>query len=306
MKTSLVGYTGFVGSNIAENHQFTNMYNSKNIETAFGTKPDMLIYAGVSAEKFLANKDPKKDFEVINNAYNNMKKINPKKIVLISTIDVYKNPVDVDEDSEIDINNLQPYGLNRYKLENMVREQFDDYLIIRLPGLYGKNIKKNFIFDLINVIPSMLTETKFIQLCDRDDLIKGYYIKQDNGFFKCKQLTENERNKLKQYFNKIGFSAINFTDSRGAFQFYNLQYLWKHIQIALDNNIKLLNIAIEPLKVSEIYQEIKSGEFVNEIATEIPYYNYKTKYSELFGGKNGYIFEKEYILNDIKKFILQK
>lgn len=44
---SLVGYTGFVGSNLAESHSFDGLYHSKNIEQAYGTKPELLVYAGV-------------------------------------------------------------------------------------------------------------------------------------------------------------------------------------------------------------------------------------------------------------------
>ena len=43
---ALVGYTGFVGSNIYTSGEFDAVYNSKNIEEAFGTKPDLLVYAG--------------------------------------------------------------------------------------------------------------------------------------------------------------------------------------------------------------------------------------------------------------------
>ena len=45
------------------------------------------------------------------------KKINPKEIILISTIDVYKNPINVDEDSEIISQDLEAYGKNRYGAE---------------------------------------------------------------------------------------------------------------------------------------------------------------------------------------------
>ena len=42
---ALVGYTGFVGSNIyaAAGERIDAVYNSKNIEKAFGTNPDLLI-----------------------------------------------------------------------------------------------------------------------------------------------------------------------------------------------------------------------------------------------------------------------
>ena len=55
MKRAIVGYTGFVGSNIYAAGDFDAAYNTKNIQDAFGSNPDLLIYAGMRAEKFLAN-----------------------------------------------------------------------------------------------------------------------------------------------------------------------------------------------------------------------------------------------------------
>lgn len=300
---SLVGYTGFVGSNLANNFKFDNLYNSKNIEEAYGTNPDLLVYSGVPAEKFLANNNPEKDMEIIKNAFENIKKINPKRIVLISTIDVYKNPINVDEDTKIDTEGLLPYGYNRYKLERMVEENFDNHLIVRLPGLYGENIKKNFIYDLINFIPSLLNEQKYSELISKDDYIKDYYLKQENGFYKCIDVNVEQKANLKTYFEKIGFSALNFTDSRSIFQFYNLSYLWEHINIALDNGIEKLNLATEPVSIEELYKYLNGTQFINEVAKEPFSYDYRTKYFKKFKCLNSYIFDKEFILNDIKKFI---
>ena len=44
---SLVGYTGFVGSNIVQCGNFDNLYNSKDVEQGYGSSPDLLVYAGV-------------------------------------------------------------------------------------------------------------------------------------------------------------------------------------------------------------------------------------------------------------------
>lgn len=302
---SLVGYTGFVGSNILSEHEFEGRYDSKNVKESYGTNPDLLVYSGVPAQKFLANKEPEKDFEIIKNAIHNIKEINPKEIVLISTIDIYKSPIDVDEDSKIDTEDLQPYGYDRYYLEKWVSENIENHLIVHLPGLYGKNIKKNFIYDLIHIIPSMLAEEKYKELIEKDNLIKDYYEKQENGFYKVRTLTEQEEKMLKDYFSNIGFSALNFTDSRGKFQFYNLKYLWSHIQIARENNIEVLNLATEPVSIAEVYKYIKNEDFVNELNKDIPYYNFKTKHDALFNGKDGYIFDKEFILKDIKEFVLK-
>lgn len=299
----LVGYTGFVGSNLKEQHHFDGLFNSKNIEEAFGKNPNLLVYSGVPAQKFIANSNPEQDFKTIKDAIENIKKINPKKIVLISTIDVYKKPVGVNEDAEIISEDLEAYGKNRFYLENWVKENFNEYLIVHLPGLYGKNIKKNFIYDLIKIIPSMLKEEKFKELVSKDNLIEKYYEKSDNGFFKCKSLTSEENKLLMDYFNRIGFNALNFTDSRGIYQFYNLSYLWEHIEIALRNNINVLNLATEPISVNELYKYIFGKDFINEISTNLAHYDFKTKYDETYDGTNGYIFNKEFVLKDIKTFV---
>ena len=299
---ALVGYTGFVGSNIYLRGQFDAVYNSKNIKDAYGTNPDLLIYAGLRAEKYLANNAPEKDMELIIQAEKNIEAINPKKLVLISTIDVFKNPVNVDENSEIETDGLHAYGYNRYVLECWVRERYPDALIIRLPGLFGKNIKKNFIYDYINVIPTMLKQEKFQELSSVDPELKNYYDLQENGFYKV-NVQEEEKILLKNKFIKLGFSAINFTDSRAIYQFYNLERLWSDIQIALEANIKLWHPATEPVSAGEVYKYLTGSGFINEITNMPVSYDYKSIYSDVFGGRAGYICDKNKVLSEIKIFV---
>ena len=298
---SLVGYTGFVGSNIASQFGFDGLYNSSNIEQAFGTAPELLVFAGIRAEKFLANKDPQGDLAIIENAYENIRKISPGFLVLISTIDVYKNPVEVDEDSPVDVDGLLPYGKNRFYLEQLIQGSGIPHLIVRLPGLFGQGLKKNFIYDLINVIPQTLTEAKFEEL--RHIGLDAHYSLQPTGFYTCNALSDDDRASLKRKFTDFGFTALNFTDSRSVFQFYGLQYLWGHIQKAMELGINLLNVAVEPLSVAEIYSSVKSDSFINEISSSPPYYDFRTKHSAAFGGKDGYIFSKDEVLRDIEGFL---
>lgn len=299
---ALVGYTGFVGSNIYAAGDFDAVYNSKNIKEAYGTNPDLLIYAGLRAEKYLANNAPEKDMELIYQAEENISKINPKELVLISTIDVFKNPKGVDENTAIDTENLHAYGYNRYQLELWVREKYPDALIIRLPGLFGKNIKKNFIYDYINLIPFMLKEEKFNELAKRDPELKDYYTPQDNGFYKV-NVSDADREVLKDKFRLLGFSALNFTDSRSVYQFYNLGRLWDDIQVALRNGIKLWHPATEPVSAGEVYKYLSGKEFKNELRGVPADYDYRTIYSDVFAGNDGYISDKEQVLNEIKEFV---
>ncbi len=301
---AIVGYTGFVGSNIYASGAFDAAYNSKNISDAYGTKPDLLVYAGLRAEKYLANNAPEKDLELIYQAEENISKIDPNKLVLISTVDVFKKPVDVDENSTIDTEGLHPYGYNRYLLELWVRERYPDALIIRLPGLFGMNIKKNFIFDFINLIPSMLKASKFEELSAKDGTLINYYSLQDNGFYKL-NASGFDRNELKEKFKSLGFSALNFTDSRSVYQFYNLGRLWDDISKALDAGITLWHPATAPVSAGEVYRWITGTDFVNELNSMPAFYDYKTVHAELFGGENGYICDRAQVLDEIKEFVLK-
>ena len=297
---SLVGYTGFVGSNLAAAAEFDGLYNSKNIQEAFGTQPDVLYYSGVPAAKFIANKYPEQDLDIIKNAVENIRKIAPKKLVLISTVDVYKNPNGKDEDSVMETACLEAYGRNRLYLEEQVKEICPDYHIVRLPGLYGKNIKKNFIYDYINYIPALLNEAKMAELSRKEPQLKDYYTLREDGFWAVK--ADIDRPALKEIFKQVGFSALNFTDSRGVFQYYNLKYLFRDIQTAIDNNVRVLNIATQPITIGQLHKVLTGEDFVNEVAKVVPYYDFRTKHSRLYGRNDGYIQSSDFVYSDIKTF----
>jgi len=299
----LVGYTGFVGSNLSGQHEFDGVYNSQNISDAYYTNPGLCVYSGVRAEKFLANTNPEADLAVIKNAIENIKRINPKRLVLISTIDVFKTPYDCDEDTPVGEEGLHAYGYNRRQLEKWCEVNVENCHIIRLPGLFGENIKKNFIYDLIHIIPSTLNEPKFVEFSGKESIIKSCYIKQDNGFYMLKAIDETEHSSLLEAFGRIGFSALNFTDSRTVFQFYNLARLWEHIEFVINNEITLLHLAVEPVLTSELYQAVRGEAFVNEIAAIPPRYDFKTIYALKLGGGDAYIFNKQQVSREIVEFV---
>ena len=216
----------------------------------------------------------------------------------------------MDEHTEIDCEGLHAYGLNRYCLECWVREQYPDALIIRLPGLFGQNIKKNFIYDYIHVIPFMLKQEKYEELLGFEEnseqernLLTDCYEYQSNGFYRCKNLTEQQRELLKHLFNKMEFTALNFTDSRNIYQFYPLDRLWDDIQIALEKHILLWHPATEPISAGDLYQYLSGKQFVNELSGVPIKYDYRTIYAEIFGGRNGYICSEAAILQAIANFV---
>jgi len=146
----LIGHTGFVGSNLLRQISFDAFYNSSNITAIKERNFDLVVCAGVSAVKWKANQNPEEDLANINVLINNLKEIEANYFILISTVDVYKNPVNVNEDTVIDPEQVDPYGRHRYYVEKFIKEKFNNHLIIRLPALFGSGLKKNFIYDLIH------------------------------------------------------------------------------------------------------------------------------------------------------------
>ncbi len=307
MEDCLVGSTGFVGSNLMSSHTFSQAVHSTDVEEAYGSAPKLLVYAGMRAEKYLANRFPKEDKRLAEEALENMKKIQPQKLVLISTIDVYQDSKEKDEDSVMEKDASFAYGYHRQLLEEWVREEFDDVLILRLPALFGKNLKKNFLYDYCHVIPSMLTEDKFLELSEQEPVLRSYYEKQENGFYRCCPLSLKEKEEAKQAFLRIGFTAMNFTDSRAEYQFFPLADLWEWIVKLKDQDIPVFNLTSEPVSAAKIYEFLTGGKtFVNEISKEPVQYDLRTKYAGRFGGANGYLYEKMDILKRIKDFAEQE
>tara|TARA_R110002073_G_scaffold217844_3_gene378131 strand:+ start:10103 stop:11683 length:1581 start_codon:yes stop_codon:yes gene_type:complete len=148
---AIIGYTGFVGSNLLQFYKFDFLYNSKNFIEAKNQTFDTLFFCGIPAVKWKANKNPEEDYNIIENIKSILNTINVNKIILISTIDVYdKVDKEFNEEHLINFNKNHTYGKNRFLFEEYVKNNFNDYHIIRLPGLFGKGLKKNIIYDLIN------------------------------------------------------------------------------------------------------------------------------------------------------------
>ena len=148
---AIVGYSGFVGSNLLQFYNFDFFYNSKNFIEAKNKTFDTLFFCGIPAVKWKANNNPEQDYKIIENIKSILKTVTINKIILISTIDVYeKVDKEFNEEYLINFNENHTYGKNRFLFEEYIKNNFDDYHIIRLPGLFGKGLKKNVLYDLIN------------------------------------------------------------------------------------------------------------------------------------------------------------
>lgn len=150
MKHAIIGFSGFVGSTLLKQTPFESLYRSTNISDIEGQSFDTVVCAGAPAQKWIANQDPEADRHKIDGLIAHLKTVNCKTFILISTVDVFKSPIGVDEDTAVDESGLHAYGLHRRLLEKFVESHFANHLIVRLPGLVGPGLRKNVIFDFLN------------------------------------------------------------------------------------------------------------------------------------------------------------
>ena len=150
MTNALIGFTGFVGTTLLKQRTFEHCFRSTNINEIDGKEFDLVVCAAAPAQKWIANREPEADLQKIEGLIAHLKTIHCKTFVLISTVDVFKNPIGVNEDTPVEEAGLHSYGLHRRLLEKFVTGHFPSHLIVRLPGLVGPGLRKNVIFDFLN------------------------------------------------------------------------------------------------------------------------------------------------------------
>lgn len=151
MTRALIGYTGFVGSSLDAQTVFDERYNSRNIKELAGRSCDLVVCAGVSGVKWMANREPEADRAAIRSLTDVLGTAKIGELVLISTIDVYPDPAaGGDEATLIDPAVNHAYGRHRFELEEWARAHFPSVRIVRLPALFGPGLRKNALYDLLH------------------------------------------------------------------------------------------------------------------------------------------------------------
>lgn len=298
---SLVGSTGFVGSNLRASRPFEAEYHSTNVADAFGTSPDLLVYSGVPAAMYLANRNPEADLAVMKQARANIRAIAPKRLVLVSSIAVYPDSRLMTEADEPSSEGASAYGCNRRLLEQWVREDYPDATIVRLPALYGLNLKKNLLFDIIHPAPSMLAQDKFDWLCDVGGPYADFYEVGPDGFFSLKP--DARRSDIDAWFARQDFNSLAFTDTRSRYQFYDLRLLRGDIDRALDEGWSTLNVATEPISTAEVLMAVNGSVRENHLCG-VPFdYDMRSVHFSDANGEAGYMASRDEVISSIVSFV---
>ena len=149
MATALLGFTGFVGSNLLDAHGFDDLYNTSNIADIAGREYDLVVSSANRADSFRINTHGADDRAEIDALVDTVLTARIRKLVLISTVCVYPGGGAPSESTPLSESGLTPYGANRLHQERRFQESVDT-TVIRLPQLYGARLRKGVVYDLAN------------------------------------------------------------------------------------------------------------------------------------------------------------
>lgn len=171
MLTGLVGHTGFVGGNLARQRGYDLEVNRATVGAIDGRRFTRLVISAAPGVKWQANADPDADRSAIDALMTHLGSTTADEAVLISTIDVYPQPQGVDETTTVEpADHPQAYGRNRLRLEQFVALHYPRCLVVRLPALFGPDLRKNLIYDLA----TGRTE----EFCHRDSTFQFYDLRR--------------------------------------------------------------------------------------------------------------------------------
>lgn len=153
----ILGGHGFVGSAYARRLELAGrphvVLSRQNYRDYVGRSCDLFINANGNSRKLLAAREPLEDFDAsVRSVRSSLVDFRFEKYVFLSTVDVYpdcSSPQTTGEDSPLDLARQSPYGFHKYLAEQCVRHAARRWLIVRLGGFVGPELKKNAIFDVL-------------------------------------------------------------------------------------------------------------------------------------------------------------
>lgn len=289
---------------------YQDQYNSSNIGDIIGKDYDLVVCAGVKSAMWLANNEPERDLAEIVALIEKLELCKIGRLVWISTVAVFPDDGGAYTEETGIFETKLAYGVNRRKAERMVAERFPKHCIIRLPALFGKGLKKNLIFDLINRVPGFLKASvveSVESLGDAAALQKiqdTYRYDEGTSMYKYDSTADSDVAETERILKRVGVSVLDFTNSESRFQYYNLAHLQRDIDRALELDLRELNLCSEPLSGAEIVESLTGNAFSNTAARKY-LWDVRSVHAAHWNQDSGYLYDRTEIISDLKDYYLK-
>lgn len=308
--TGLLGATGFVGSALLRQTSFDACFNSRNVAEIEGQSFSTLVCAAAPGSMIEANKAPERDLAQIHGLIERLSKVRAERFILISSIAVLSDFAGQHVESTQSFQETLAYGRHRRELEAFIEDHFSDSLIVRLPALFGRGLRKNFIFDLMNPVPSMLRAEKLETLKEGlspelAGLVEELYAPDAaTGLLKLDRERLNRdarRGSLDEAVKDIGQSATQFHAFQTTYQYYEIDRLWRDIAIASGAGLTHLHCACEPLKAADIHKRL-TGRDMPETSARLHSEDMHSEHGALWDSDGPYLFSADATLERLEAF----
>ena len=308
--SGLIGHTGFVGSALLRQTAFAACYNSQNIAAIEGQSFGTLVCAAAPGSMLEANLAPERDAEKIDALIAQLSAVRAERFVLISSIAVLAEFAGGDDEGSQAFQQELAYGRHRRALEAFVEEHFPGSLVVRLPALFGAGLRKNFLFDLLNPVPSMLSAAKHDALTDALDPALAawagalYTPDAATGLLRLDRAVLNadrRRSVLEEAVTALDLSATQFHHRETTYQYYPIDRLWQDIGIALGAGLSHLHLAPEPLTAAAIHAALLGRE-MPETPARLHREDMRTRHAGLWGAEGPYQFDAATTLDRLAAF----
>jgi hypothetical protein len=312
--SGLIGHTGFVGSALRRQTAFAACYNSQNIGAIEGQAFGTLICAAAPGSMLEANLAPERDAEKIDALIAQLSTARAERFVLISSIAVLADFAGGDDEGSQAFQQDLAYGRHRRALEAFVEGHFPGSLVVRLPALFGHGLRKNFLFDLLNPVPSMLSAAKHDALRSALDPALAawagalYSPDAATGLLRLDRAalnTDRRRAALEDAVTALGLSATQFHHRETTYQYYPIDRLWQDIGIALKAGLSHLHLVAEPLTAAAIHAALLGHEMPDTPA-RLHREDMRTRHADLWGAEGPYQFDAATTLDRLAAFFARE
>lgn len=309
-RAALIGSTGLIGSLLDKSHAFTATARSTTVKQLMGKRFDTVFIAAAKGSMLEANKFPDRDAAHISDLIESLSQIRAEQAVLISTIAVLESFDGGFDETTGRFCEDVPYGRHRRELEVAISKLYPRTLIVRLPALFGADIKKNFVFDLMNPVPSMLTAERYKALClalpsrTKECLQDLYQWSDHTEMWILNRMLLNqkpERRSLEGAVIDAGFEAARFVNPESTFQYYDLRQLSQDIEMAIDAGCDVIHLATAPVGAAKIHERL-TGRSMPTTGAKQHTEDMRTIHAAHFGATGPYLRSAEEVLGNLEEW----